>query len=237
VTLVAAHQPNFFPWLGFFNKLWRCDTFVVLDDVQFEKSGKGSWVNRVRLANGGQSYWFTLPLDRAFQGTRTVAEMRIDGSRDWRARLVRTLQLHYGRAPAFAATFPLLRSLVEFQTDSLLEYNLQALRGLMRILGLEQGKLVMSSALASRGVATERIVSLTRAAGGHAYLSGKVAMETYQDPSVFAEAGVHLIAQNYRHPIYLRGGEFVPGLSILDPLLWCGPEQTSRLLADTNLPD
>jgi hypothetical protein len=30
-TVVAIHQPNFLPWLGFFDKLARADVFVLLD--------------------------------------------------------------------------------------------------------------------------------------------------------------------------------------------------------------
>ena len=32
--LVAIHQPNFFPWLGYLNKVARADTFVVLDKAR-----------------------------------------------------------------------------------------------------------------------------------------------------------------------------------------------------------
>ena len=47
--VVAIHQPNFFPWLGFFDKILCSDVFIVLDHVQFPKS-EGNWSNRVRMA-------------------------------------------------------------------------------------------------------------------------------------------------------------------------------------------
>ena len=37
--IVSIHQPNFFPWLGFFDKICRADVFIFLDDVQFPKKG------------------------------------------------------------------------------------------------------------------------------------------------------------------------------------------------------
>src|ERR1041385_6733376 len=67
--LVAIHQPNFFPWLGYFNKIARADIFIVLDNVQFSKTG-GTWSNRVRLLLEGWPMWATLPVERSFHGVR-----------------------------------------------------------------------------------------------------------------------------------------------------------------------
>jgi len=53
MKLVAIHQPNFFPWLGYFDKIRQADVFVMLDSVQFQKTG-GTWSNRVMLNFGGQ---------------------------------------------------------------------------------------------------------------------------------------------------------------------------------------
>ena len=48
--IVAIHQPNFFPWLGYFNKMIMCDTFVVLDHV--EAMWRSTWLTRNRVLTG-----------------------------------------------------------------------------------------------------------------------------------------------------------------------------------------
>lgn len=175
-----------------------------------------------------------MPVQRSFKGTRTVAEMEIDESRKWRTKLLKSLELHYSKAPAYSDMFPVASSLLQFETTSVFEFNLNALRTLMGLLGIDPGKLVLSSSLSVTEKSTKRIVALTQAVGGTAYLSGRVAMETYQDPDLFHQAGVELIAQNFLHPKYQQGGDFVAGLSILDPLFWCGPEYTAKLCGGTN---
>ena len=76
MILVAIHQPNFFPWLGYFDKIRRADFFILLDDVQYPKTGAGSWSNRVKVMINGEGRWLTAPVDRSFHGTRKTGAPR-----------------------------------------------------------------------------------------------------------------------------------------------------------------
>ena len=38
--IVSIHQPNYLPWLGYFDKIKRSDLFVIFDDVQFPRGKK-----------------------------------------------------------------------------------------------------------------------------------------------------------------------------------------------------
>ena len=51
--VLAAHQPNYLPWLGLFHKLSLADVWVIADDVQYTTHG---FVNRnkIRTATGWQ---------------------------------------------------------------------------------------------------------------------------------------------------------------------------------------
>lgn len=62
---VAIHQPNYLPWLGFFDKMSRSDVFVILDDVQFPKGAPGTWISRARIAMNGQRRWLSVPIRRS----------------------------------------------------------------------------------------------------------------------------------------------------------------------------
>ena len=53
-VVVGIHQPNFFPWFGFFLKIARSDKFVFLDDAQTQKKG-GSYLNRTKININGES--------------------------------------------------------------------------------------------------------------------------------------------------------------------------------------
>ena len=235
-TVVAIHQPNFFPWLGYFNKISRSDVFILMDNVQFPKKG-GSWSNRVQLAIDGQATWVTMPVVRSFHGTRTIHDMQINSSTPWRDKLLKTVQISYARAPFFEQVFPLFKDMVNNPTDRLMDYNEAAIRAIADAIGLDTSGLVIGSTLDTAGAATDLLISMTRAVGGTAYLCGGGA-SGYQEDDKFAQAGLELVYQQFHHPIYpqINTSEFVPGLSILDSLMNCGIDGTRSLLKQGNSP-
>ena len=81
--VVAIHQPNFFPWLGFFDKIARADVFVLMDNVQFPRTSTGTWVNRVKLLVAGRERWATAPVVRS--GARPGDVLALCGRQGWAA--------------------------------------------------------------------------------------------------------------------------------------------------------
>ena len=52
---LGIHQPNFFPWPGFFHKIANVELFYLMDHVQVTM-GKG-WHSRVKILSEGKSKW------------------------------------------------------------------------------------------------------------------------------------------------------------------------------------
>jgi hypothetical protein len=44
--IISAHQPNYIPWLGYFDRMDVVDQFIILDNVQFTKS---IFINRNKI--------------------------------------------------------------------------------------------------------------------------------------------------------------------------------------------
>lgn len=228
--IVAIHQPNFFPWLGYFNKLARADVFIVLDNVQFPKTG-GTWMNRVRLLVNGEPDWISMPMVRSYHGTRQIHEMKINNNISWRKKLLKTIDLSYGHAPLHHEVLPLFRKLIENPTDNLQEFNLTALQAMGTAIGLDWGKVILGSALEVNGEATDLLIAMVRAVGGTAYLCGGGA-GAYQEDEKFAAAGIQLIYQGFEHPTYSQADNvrFCAGLSIIDVAMNCGFDGARQLV-------
>lgn len=219
---VAIHQPNFFPWLGYFDKIRRADAFVFLDSVDYARSGSsgmGSWTNRVRISIQGEARWITCPVRRMPLGS-AISAARIDDDQPWRRKLLKTLEANYRRAPRYGAAMELLAPLIETPEEGLATFNIAAVTAIAAHLGLTT-RFVRQSALHHHGQATDLLISLVQAAGGDAYLAGGGA-GGYQENEKFAAAGLRLVTQNFTPRPYGNSARFLPGLSVIDYLMHDG---------------
>ncbi len=235
--VVAIHQPNFFPWLGYFNKVVRADVFIFHDNVQLSKTG-GTWVNRVRIIVNGTPSWLTMPVRRNQRGVQLIHEVRINDQTAWRRKCLDTLRHSYGRAPHFGAVFPFLRTLFEYQTDTVADFNVHAIRALLGTLEIAPGTIESGRRLDLKGQGqakgTDLLVAMVKAVGGEAYLSGGGA-SGYQEDEKFEAAGLRLLHQEFHQGVYPQVGAkgFAPGLSIVDALMNCGFDGTRALVLGT----
>lgn len=228
--VVSIHQPNFFPWLGYFDKIIRSDIFVLFDDVQYPKTG-GAWSNRVKLLVSGESRWVTAAIDRNYHGTRTIREMTFLDKNSWREKILKTIEANYGRHPHYRECMNVVEPLLLNQEQNIAAYNIHAIGALCLALGIDTAKLKISSALPHNGSSNELLCSITHAAGGSVYMCGG-GTDGYQDDSVFVNAGIELRRQAFVHPVYpqYRHADFVPGLSVIDAVMNLGWIATAKLL-------
>ena len=229
MTVLAAHQPQYLPWLGFFDKLAQADVFVLLDNVQFKKN---EWQNRNRIKGPSGPQWITVPVAHKFP--QTIAEVEVRESEPWRRKHLRALESNYGKAAHFADEMPLFAEVLETPWSHLAALNIDLIRRLSRRLGITTD-IRLGSDIAAREEPTLRLVDLCRELSADVYLSG--AGGDYLETERFGEAGVELLFQSYEHPVYEQlHGDFEPYLSIADLLMNCGTEsfsiiQSGRLAA------
>jgi hypothetical protein len=73
--IVAIHQPNFMPWLGYFYKMAKADRFVYLDSVAFSKGG---YTNRVQVKTQAGPRWITAPVMTSGKLGQNISELCSD---------------------------------------------------------------------------------------------------------------------------------------------------------------
>ena len=218
--LVAIHQPEHLPWLGFFEKMLRADLFVLLDDVQFSK---GDFQNRNRVKGACGAQWLTVPVRQRFP--QQLHEVEVAGH-DWQTKHWKTLRSCYARAAHFETFAPLFEDFYRRPWARLAELNVAGIELIARALGVER-KWVLASELKVSGQKSELVLNICQAVGASAYYSGR-AGSTYLDKETFRRAGIEVVVQNFDHPVYeqlfTKESGFVPNLSALDLLFNCGAQ-------------
>lgn len=124
--IVTAHQPNLFPWLGFFDKMACADVFVLLDNVQFTRRG---FQNRVKVKGTSGEQWLTLPVKTKGRYDQQTGDVEINHEQDWKNDHLRTLTTLYGGANGFARLMPLLEELYGQSHEKLTDLTCQGLPG------------------------------------------------------------------------------------------------------------
>lgn len=212
--IVAIHQPNYIPWIGYFHKIHKSDIFVFLDDVQYPK---GQVVNRNKIKSASGEQYLTVPVHKKGHFGQLISEVTIDDHITWRKNHWKSILFCYSKAPYFSDYSHFFEDLYQKEWEYLSELNIYIVRNITEILGLEI-EFIRSSELNIDETSTERLISIVKGVGGNTYLSGTYA-RGYQDESSFKENGIKLVYQDFQHPIYNQlFGEFIPNMSVIDLL-------------------
>lgn len=227
---VVIHQPDFVPYLGFFQRFLSADEFIVLDHVQFVNSSRG-WTHRDKIKTASGEKWLTLSVKKAPRDT-PINEIELSSSVDWATDNLNLLKQNYRGAPFFDEVFPSIVALYEQPPRLMVDFNLRSIELLMDLLDVRL-PWVRSSSLQPEGSSNELLIDLLGKVGATHYLSGNGARD-YMQPEKFAQAGIQVVWQQFTHPVYSQQfGAFMPYLSSLDVLFNCGITASRHILRET----
>ncbi len=225
--ILAAHQPQYLPWLGYFHKMARCDVFVYLDDVQYKKREFQNR-NRIRTKDGWQ--WLTVPVMTKGNYTQDIRDVVLEPGSEWTHDHWLALQLAYAKAAHFQSVAPGLEAFYKRPWTKLGEMCEAQIDFHRRQFGIDT-PLRRSSELGITTMKSQRLVDLCKALGADVYLSGQGARD-YLDGDLFARAGIKVVFQEFRHPEYAQAYRgFQSHLAAVDLLFNHGPASRGILLA------
>jgi len=223
--LVAGHQAEFLPWLGFWNKVACCDVFIIVDNVQFKRHHFENR-NKVRVRSTPHWQYITVPVRRAGR-EQLIKNVRLadDGGR-WKRKLLKTIEASYSTFPYFQPLFGMLSTVIIEESEFLAVLNRRLIAVIMHYLGIQR-RVIVQSATGVEAHGTDLINALTSLGGGAAYLSGPSG-RNYLDRE---RLKVPVQFTNFHHPVYEHPyGSFLPGMSVIDVLFSIGPSKTMELI-------
>lgn len=218
-------QPYFFPYLGHLALIAAVDEWIVFDITQYTRK---SWINRNRVLHPNRSWQFiSIPLRNSSIHIR-ISEAKVVDSREQERYVLGKISHYKKHAPYYRQVCEIVRSsFAGVADDSLVSLNVTGLRTVCEYL-----RLPFSYRLCSQ-LNIEFPDKLLRGQWAP-WLSGRLSADVYInpvggrelfDPSDFAREGVSLRFLNFVPFIYDTPGYiFENSLSILDVLMWNGPD-------------
>lgn len=231
---VAIMQPTYLPWLGYFDMMARVDTFVLLDNVQFEKK---SWQQRNRIKTPQGELLLSVPVLSAGRFEQSISDTQIDVNSRFAVKHLKSIRAGYAKAPHLVDHMAELEGLIGSGEPSLATFNEAIIRWLAGQLGIT-ARIIRGTDLTAGGRGTQLTVAQLLELGATSFLAAAGSRPYVSAEPAFAENGIDVKFHEYAHPEYPQlHGTFMPYLASIDALLNVGAAAASRLIGDGGQPD
>jgi len=214
---VAILQSNYIPWKGYFDIIASVDEFILYDDVQFTKN---DWRNRNKIKAPSGTHWLTIPVYHSIDDK--ISDVKISQT-NWNDKHWKTIRQNYAKAGAFNEVKDFVGDLYASASQShISEINRVFIQAICRFLDIDT-LITRASDYTYGGDKSMRVLSLCKAAGGSAYVSGPAAQD-YLDTELFRRENIEILWADYSgYPEYPQvHAPFDHGVSILDLILNTG---------------
>lgn len=225
--IIAGNQPYFLPYIGFWQLVNAADLFLIGDNYNFIKRG---WIQRNRILVNGKPIFLGLEVKHITSFRKINETEFIDFDV---AQKLNTVYRAYRKAPQFDAGYNLVKTILDNPERNVAEFLFQSIKDVCRFLGIDT-KFIRSSEIPGNDSYKReyRIYDFCHRLGGDTYLNAVGGQDLYH----FDDFEKHGITLKFIHP-NIRPykqfyNEFVPGLSILDVIMFNSLETIKEMLND-----
>lgn len=213
--IVTIHQPEYLPWIGFFDRIIKADVFVILDHVQYQKHG---YINRnhIKTANGAE--WLTIPVNKTLKQA-PISKVEIRNNEDWQSKHYKSIIQNYSKAPYFKQYHDFIKKTYSTSWEYISDLDTHLITELLKQLNIKR-PIHKSSEMDIEGESTDMLINICKRLKADTYLSGEGG-KNYMDCDKFKEAGINVLFQSFTHPNYSQLHEktgFLSHLSLIDLL-------------------
>jgi hypothetical protein len=147
--------------------------------------------------------------------------VQIDNSSDWQLRHLKSVRSWYGNTEFFDEHIPFFERVYAKEWARLIDLNVDIIQYLLKEFGIDT-PLRFESEIGTESRSTDRIIEICKKVRADRYLSGSGGRDYLEEPK-FAESGIKLEYQDFKHPEYKQrdmkeGGKFFPYMSAIDLL-------------------
>lgn len=232
---ISIMQPYLFPYIGYFQMINCSDYFIIADDVQYIKKG---WVNRNRILLNGEPSLITLPVKRGNSLAKINENQFVEKDHPrGRTYFLNKIYNAYHKAPEFEVSYALIEKILNYRNNNVGEYLQNSIREICSYLNI-QTEMIMESTfdLLPDMNYQDSVIDVCKRLEATRYINAIGGMNLYSAEK-FKAHGIELNFIKTRESITYKQfyHQFVPGLSIIDVMMFNTVTQIKELLTEYDL--
>jgi len=227
---VGIMQPYFFPYLGYYSLIKHTDDWIINDEVQMIHKG---WIarNRILKQQGGWHY-IHVPLVK-FPHTRKIKFIRIKNNNHWKEKILAQLKQYKNKAPYYHQVFNLLKFAFEREFKTITAQNAYLLGLTCEYMGIDFKYDLLSRLnldLSEIYEPDDWSLIICKQLGYTDYINPILGKQFYNRHK-YEDNDVNLQFLEFGFPQYdQKNKEFIPGLSVIDAMMFNSPEEINQML-------
>lgn len=229
---LAIMQPYFFPYIGYFQLMNIVDTWVVFDEIQYIDKG---WINRNRILHPDiEKEWqyMTVPVKKRGRLDR-ICDISINMDETWQDQILGKLTSYKRKAPNYRETLRFVSDCFDSNETNLSKYLTSTLKATAKALQIKTNILVQSEMNLDLGVIKhpgQWALRISEHMNASEYINPHGGTNIFKEDE-FKRSGIKLRFIRPQLEKYIqRRGTFVPGLSIIDVMMWNNFDDVSGFL-------
>lgn len=231
---VAIMQPYTFPYIGYFQLINYVDKWVIFDDTQYIAKG---WINRNRILHPDvkkEWQYFTVPVKKHSRESR-IKDVEINDDLEWRDEFVGKLTSYRKKAPFYAETVEFISDCISFKCSTLSEWVVYTLKSTCNYLGIPFNYSLFSQ-MESNAYKIDHpgqwALEIADAMDADEYVNPPGGYSIFNEKEFLARNIELCFLKPNLTPYVQRRGYFVPGLSIVDVMMWNSRDRIREMLID-----
>jgi len=228
--IIAANQPYFIPYIGYFQLIHLADIFLIGDNYNFIKQG---WIQRNRILLNGEPHFFGLEIKNTSSNKYINETEVLDFNVNQK---LNAILYAYKNAPFFNDGYSIIETILMNPERNLSEFLVFSIKQICQYLSITTKIMKISEFEGNDQFKREyRIFDFCKRLGGNTYINPIGGQSLYHFDT-FRNQNITLkFIQSQCLPYKQFNNNFVPNLSILDVIMFNSKETIKTKLCEYSL--
>ena len=230
--IFASMQPYFFPYIGYFSLFHASTEFQFNDTSQFARK---SWMSRNRIQNKSGIIYMVVPVVK-HPLTTPINQIEVSGT-DWKRKLIAQLEFYKKKAPYYNSVIELVKDCISPEYRLLSRLNIESTIKVCHYIGLYPHYRVFSeTGVIIETEAPDETLLKKAIAFGYSHVINAPGAMSFYDKGKYDSMGINIQFVKNRIDAYDQKNDvFIPGLSIIDVLMFNSPKDTLKMVKNYDL--